>query len=262
MQHNLPPNWWQRKSKEVNWLMARFPRQSNSANKPTDGDMPRPLEIASGGAVSRRQIDRELYYFVSCGTPVLVHDIKARGSSLPHDLGEGCKSQWMIGNGMFREQPLFWNPRTNAIVKNKSYTAFTLRRGMNFTQLIGVQMPKASAKTRPLPSDFSEKITITLPEMNNNTVEGRQHLEGDPINLITHVNVDPKNAPTVTQTGQQQGKQGSVNLQNSEGNPLKVDQTNGLIIPADAEEGRHVQELAKVTKPWRLSWKLIFLVSV
>ena len=127
MQLNLPPQYWQKKSKELNWLMARFPVQSQSAKIPSDGDRMRPLEHATQGYVSRRQIDRELYYFVPIGTPCLVHDEKAKGSQLPHSSGDGCKSQWMIADGMYREQVLFWNPRTNRTIKSKSYTTFALR---------------------------------------------------------------------------------------------------------------------------------------
>ena len=130
LQQNLPPKFWVKKSKEINWLMRRFPIQSRSAKLPTDGDRASNLEEATQGAYSRRQIYREVYYFVPIGTPCLVHDEKAKGSQLPfNDDGNtaGCKSAWMIADGMYREQVLFWNPRTNRTVKSKAYTAFTLR---------------------------------------------------------------------------------------------------------------------------------------
>ena len=43
---------------------------------------------------SKRQCDRELNYYVPIGTPCLVHDHKARGSTI------GPKVRWGIAVGM------------------------------------------------------------------------------------------------------------------------------------------------------------------
>ena len=245
MQLNLSPQYWQKKSKELNWLMARFPVQSQSAKIPSDGDRMRPLEHATQGYVSRRQIDRELYYFVPIGTPCLVHDEKAKGSQLPHSSGDGCKSQWMIADGMYREQVLFWNPRTNRTIKSKSYTTFALRRGMNFTQLIGVKIPKESELTRPLPSHFTEKITIKLPPMKDDIETERiEHPLGEPIQAVKHLNVDNQSAPIVTQTKMRDGLRGSVHFEEYSGKPMKVNEQNGTIELENDDNskvnGRHV----------------------
>ena len=123
--------------------MARFLKQSMSPYLPTGDERMRPLKRATSGFISRRQIDKELYKFVPVGTPILVHDEKALGSQLPpHDLYQGCKSSWMVTRGMYRDQFLCRNPRTGQTTKTRSFTTFTLRRGMNFSQVIDAKGPK------------------------------------------------------------------------------------------------------------------------
>ena len=49
LQSNLPPEWVIRVSRQANWLLARFPPQSHSANCPPDGDRQLPLEMITRG---------------------------------------------------------------------------------------------------------------------------------------------------------------------------------------------------------------------
>ena len=240
LQVNLPPAWWLDKSKEVDWLLARFPKQSMSPELPTDGDRMRPLESATNGFISRRQIDKELYNFVPVGTPVLVHDEKALGSQLPHSLNQGCKSSWMVARGMYRDQLLCWNPRTGHTTKTRSFTAFTLRRGMNFSQVIDAKMPKETARMRPLPGDFTEKVTIHLPLANNDVVD-TIHPEGEPIQRVTHKNLEGHLAPYVTQTPVRKGKQGRVRFCDTDGKDLEVDETGAVIPVKETDSGRDVR---------------------
>ena len=65
---------------------------------PLGGDQARPLELITGGFYSRRQIDRELSYYIHIGTPALVHNNKAKGSTL------GPKSQWGVAVGMHQRE--------------------------------------------------------------------------------------------------------------------------------------------------------------
>ena len=134
-----------------------------------------------------------------------MHDEKALGSQLPHDLNQGCKSSWMVARGMYRDQLLCWNPRTGQTTKTRSFTAFTLRRGMNFSQVIDAKMPKETARMRPLPGDFTEKITIHLPLANDDVVD-TIHPEGEPIQRVTHKNLEGQMAPYVTQTPVRKGQ--------------------------------------------------------
>ena len=141
--------------------------------------MIRPLESITRGRISRRTIDRQLYYFIPAGTPALVHDTKAKGSQLPTAEG-GTKSRWMVAVKMFQEQPIFWCPRTKMETKSKSYTAFKTRRGIHYSQIIGLPQFPTTRRQRPLPGDFSERITIVLPDqtpMDSLT----EHPEGVPI---------------------------------------------------------------------------------
>jgi hypothetical protein len=157
MQQNLPPEWWARAAAQAEWLLNRFPISAQDVSVPLDGDQARPLEIITRGLYSRRQIDRELSYFISIGTPALVHEVKAKGSTL------GPKSQWGIAIGMYREIVEFWSPHTNATRLSKSYTAFKLRPGMNFAQFLALPKMPTTQRSAAIPSDFYETVVIQLP---------------------------------------------------------------------------------------------------
>ena len=237
LQTNLPPMWWVRISKQVNWLLARFPPQTHNAVKPPDGDLPLPLELITRGRVSRRMIYNQLYYFVAIGTPALVHDAVIKGSRLPtrdaeHGIIADCKSRFMVAWGMYQDQVIFWDPRTNDTSRSKSYTAFRLRGGMNFSQIMGIPLPKPTSKSAPMYSDFAEKVVIQLPEMRSKDTTVR-NLDGDPITRVIHrSNLDSDDkilSPTVTQTGPQQVR-GSVDILASDGERLMVDTETGWLI--------------------------------
>ena len=69
MDGNLPPQWWEFAADMAEFLLNRFPVSSDLVSVPIDGNRARPLEILTKGFYSRRQIDRELSYFVPLGTP-------------------------------------------------------------------------------------------------------------------------------------------------------------------------------------------------
>ena len=69
MDANLPPQWWEFATDMAEFLLNRFPVSSDLVSVPIDGDRARPLEILTSGFYTRRQIDRELSYFVPLGTP-------------------------------------------------------------------------------------------------------------------------------------------------------------------------------------------------
>ena len=101
------------------FLLDRFPVTSQEVSVPMDGDRARPLEIYTRGGYSRRQIDRELSYFVGLGTPCLVQT-KEKGSSLDP------KTRWGICIGMYRDQVCFMCPYTKSEFRSKSFAAFCL----------------------------------------------------------------------------------------------------------------------------------------
>jgi site-specific DNA-cytosine methylase len=231
LQSNLPPEWVIRVSRQANWLLARFPPQSHSAHCPPDGDRPLPLEVITRGKISRRMIYNQLYYFLNIGTPALVHDATIAGSRLPtQDEGAkivaDCKSRWMVAYGMYRDQVVFWDPRTNDTCRSKSYTAFKLRKGMNFAQLLGCNMPKATEKSRPIPGDFTEKVTIHLPEMRPRDPKA-MNPNGPPVQQVMHKSDTP--TPTVEQSTPQENG-GSVVVKDTDGTIMNLDAETGWLV--------------------------------
>ena len=239
LQSNLPPEWVIRVSRQANWLLARFPPQSHSANCPPDGDRQLPLEMITRGKISRRMIYNQLYYFLNIGTPALVHDATVAGSRLPtHDaeanLVADCKSRWMVAYGMYRDQVVFWDPRTNYTCRSKSYTAFKLRAGMNFAQMLGCKMPRATEKSRPLAGDFTEKVVIQLPEMRE-IDKLAPNKDGNPVQSVIHKSNNQTPPPTVEQYPPQENG-GSVVVTDSDGHQLVQDMETGWIYPSGDQQ--------------------------
>ena len=97
---NLPPSWWQRCSNALKFLLNRFPVTSDDVAVSIDGDQVRPLEVFTRFWYSRRQIDRELSYYVGPGEICIVHDTSIGGSSLQP------KCRWGLSLGsMHMETP-------------------------------------------------------------------------------------------------------------------------------------------------------------
>jgi hypothetical protein len=86
---------------EAIWLLNRFGIIATEESISSDGDQPRPLEKITGFQYSRRQIDRELSYFVPVGLPTLVHMTKVKGIAITP------KSRWAVPIGMYRDQVIF-----------------------------------------------------------------------------------------------------------------------------------------------------------
>ena len=158
MQQNLPPQWWVRAAHQAVWLLNRFPSSATHTLTPPDGDQIRPLEACTGGFYSRRQIDRELSYYVPLGTPALIHETKVKGSELTP------KTVWGIAVGMYREAVKFWVPITNGIRQTKSFTAYKLRDGLNYAQFLGLPAIETTQRSTAIPDDFTEQIVVQLPE--------------------------------------------------------------------------------------------------
>ena len=141
------------------WLLNRFPVTSQLAALPRDGDRMRPLEAYSGGAYSRRQIDRELSYFVAPGTPCLVQT-EAKGSHV------GRKTRWGVATQMYKEQVIFTCPHIHSTFRSKSFAAFKLQDGLNYMQYLNLPVVTTSRRSCDIPVDRFEKTVIMLPKMN------------------------------------------------------------------------------------------------
>ena len=107
----------------------------------------RPLEAVTRGFYSRRQIDRELSYYIPVGTPCLVHDSEVLGSAVEP------KVRWGIAKGMYREQVVFMCPYSKAIFRSKSYVSYRLRDGMNYATFLGLPPLESTRKAMGLPED-------------------------------------------------------------------------------------------------------------
>ena len=219
MQNNLEPYWWETKSHEANWLLNRFPVRSQSVSMPVDGDVVRPLEFFTRGRTSRRMIDRQLTYFVSAGTPCLVHDIHMKGSTI------APKARWMVAIRMFNEQLILWCPRTNAETKTKSFTAFKLRSGIHWTSVIGIDLPAAATKSRPLKEDFKDKVTIQLLDPMLVSTD-----TADPAIMAIKHTSDLIPAPLVVQTPAGKDLRGSVDVIDSQGNKMTTNTESGILV--------------------------------
>lgn len=227
MQQNLPPSWWQYAADQASFLLNRFPVQSQDGAMPVDGDLMRPLQILTRGRYSARQIDRELSYFIPIGTPALVHDPDAKGSTL------GPKCRWGVAVGMMRETPLFINPFTRGSrpFRSKSFTAFKLKEGLNYAQLLGLPEIPSTRRSLDIVGDWHENLVVTLPP-----VEERESTRASGIHSVVRateddvtVDRDPLQAGGVI-TSQLESENGvSVRIQDPQGREFITDPFDGRV---------------------------------
>ena len=246
LQRDLPFSWWRDCAEGAMFLLNRFPAISLQSTMPSDGDQCRPLEVVTGGAYSRRQIDRELSYFVAPGTPVLVHDPKVKGSQFQP------KASWWVARGMHREQIILWSPFTHATRKSKSYTAFKLARGLSYQRFLSLEPEPPSRRQRQLPTDFNEAVTIKMQRLPEDLVDRSQHpITGQqPLIAVQHAveQYDEHYNSRLTQL--ESG--GSVTVFGEFGEQLTLDKTNGELYDQSGEqiEGlsqMHCGEVLKLT---------------
>ena len=211
------------------FLLNRFPAISLQSTMPSDGDQCRPLEVVTGGAYSRRQIDRELSYFVAPGTPVLVHDPKVKGSQFQP------KASWWVARGMHREQIILWSPFTHATRKSKSYTAFKLARGLSYQRFLSLEPTPPSRRQRQLPADFNEAVVIKMQRLPEDLVDRSQHpITGQqPLIAVQHAveQYDEQHNSRLTQLE----SRGSVTVFGEFGEQLTLDKTNGELYDQSGE---------------------------
>ena len=159
MQNNLPPYFWAKAAKDAQFLLNRLPLVSADLSIPTNGDRARPIELFTDQWYSRRQCSRELDYYVSVGTPCLVMDTKAKGSTL------APKVRWGIACGMQQETLEFFCPFTKVRFKSKSFTAHRLNQGINYSTFLGLRELQLSQCDLVVPGDTEEHAVVQLPPM-------------------------------------------------------------------------------------------------
>ena len=171
MQNNLPPEWWSRVSQDAEFLLNRFPVTSAHVTAPLDGDRARPIEVFTQGYHSRRRYNHELSYYVSTGTPCLVHVKRVKGSAL------APKVRWGVAAGRTGETAHFMCPFTKSRFASQSYTAYKLRQGICYTDFLGLPPITTTGKLSAIPDgDGKENVVLVLPRqrphpMNNSTGE-------------------------------------------------------------------------------------------
>lgn len=207
---NLPPAFWQDACADAEFLLNRFPALSDHSAMPSDGDRVRPLEALTRGGYSRRQIDRELSYYIPVGTPCLVHDSSVLGSALEP------KVRWGIAKGMFRETVVFFCPYTNAEFRSKSYVSYRLRDGMNYATFLGLPPIESTRKAMMLPEDKLPPRCklIKLPKG---------------ISLKKAADGSSTWGKSVTTGGSVRVMEGKVKVTDSEGKEILTDLDNGML---------------------------------
>ena len=109
---------------------------------------------------------RELDSFVPVGTPALCHMPKVKGSDLEPNV------RWGIAVGQRGQVKRWMCPFTRSKFRNRSFTAFSLRTGLNWSQFLGLGDIAPSAQSRLLPQHEEEDSikVIELPDVRPNSV--------------------------------------------------------------------------------------------
>ena len=151
-ERNLPPSWWQRLASDCMFLLNRHPLLSLDGHVPHGGgDRASPIEILFLGWISRYQVYRELDCYVGCGQPALVRVRSTKGS----DLEPSCR--WGICLSRKGKVTLWLCPYTDSRFRSRTYTAYTLRDGLNSWQFLGLPSPVPHKQARTLRNDAEEE---------------------------------------------------------------------------------------------------------
>ena len=263
-QRSLPPSWWQRCVNAAKFVLNRFPVTSQDVAFSLDGDYVRPLEILTRFWYSRRQIDRELSYFIGPGELCIVHDTDVAGSSLQP------KVRWGISLGtMHYETPWFECPFSKAHYKSKSYTAYRMRSEVDCWSFLNLPRPNPSRKSMHLPIDNDVIPTVHLKEVKSFHVSDPKLLidcrKTKGINAESNAITNP-DPTSVTERSTVQGdkgsggsvepsqdqrvieKGGSVIIKDNEGRLLMTDKDTGSIHYEDTQDMRMEQLMKEMDR--------------
>ena len=155
-ERNLPPSWWQKAANDVMFLVNRLPPYSMDAAVPIDGDVPAPITKLFHDYYSRNQVFRELDSYVSVGTPALCHLPKVKGSALEP------KVRWGVAIGRRGKVTRWMCPFTGTVFRNRSFSAFGLRTGLNWSQFMGLGdiAPKAQSRMFQGAQALDDKLRV------------------------------------------------------------------------------------------------------
>ena len=224
MERNLPPSWWQRAGMDVVFCWNRFAKISYHAAMPVDGDRCRPIEVMTRGFLSRCILDKQLAEYVPVGTPALIHDPSVKGSCL------GPKTRWAVAVGMFGDQPIWWDPIIVSKFRSKSYVAYLLQPGFNYTHFLTLPPLPSTQRRCTLDLDVPEETVVRLPDI----IDIGQERQ------IPMIDTDSPNDPDLTlnipeppthkhnSDGSERSKMGPV-IVDSKGNKYQADRSVGTI---------------------------------
>ena len=223
MEGNLPVDHWEACARMAEFFLNRYPNQATEVTEPTDGDRALPLELATQGRYSRRQIMRELAYSLPIGRLALVHQPKVKGSAIEP------KVRYGIAWGMYREQVRFRCPFSGATFRSKSYRAIELEANMNAYQWLGIPYPVKSARGRlQLPSEEHEKVDIHLPHP---AAPGQRKL----MPVVAIKSADDNEVVEASYSLPSHELGGSVRIFDSKGMQLKADIETGILHGAEVD---------------------------
>ena len=151
-------------------------------------------------------------------------------------LGKDCR--WGIASGMLRDYPIWRCPYTQVEFRSKSYSAYKLKQGVNYAQLLKMPPLQSTQKAMQIPGDedASTPGVVTLPEMKGGNdytpiIIGSKisdSLGSNPaVEVVTHPSLEAYREPQV--------KGGKITMVDSDGNRMFIDE-NG-IITYDSEQG-------------------------
>jgi hypothetical protein len=119
------------------------------------------MEQITLGRHSRRQIDKELTYYVQAGKLAMVHCPKVKSAMLKP------RTRWGVSWGHYREQTMWRCPYTGSEWRSKSFTVMDTPDETNYIQFLQIdfsdQQKALTKKAMALPSDRKEMIDIILP---------------------------------------------------------------------------------------------------
>ena len=209
---------------DVVFCWNRFAKISYHAAMPVDGDRCRPIEVMTRGFLSRCILDKQLAEYVPVGTPALIHDPSVKGSCL------GPKTRWAVAVGMFGDQPIWWDPIIVSKFRSKSYVAYLLQPGFNYTHFLTLPPLPSTQRRCTLDLDVPEETVVRLPDV----IDIGQERQ------IPMIDTDSPNDPDLTlnipeppnhkhnSDGSERSKMGPV-IVDSNGNKYQADRSVGTI---------------------------------
>ena len=239
LEANLPPDHWEVCMRFAEFVLARLPNLASDVNESIDGDRASPIEIATQGRHSRRQVLRELSYYIPPGTVALVHEPKVKGSQLKE------KVRYGIAWGMYREQVVFRCPIVASTFRSKSYMALEMAEGLNCYQFLGLPAKMTTRRKLRVKGDEKAKVDIQLPKAKKPLMLPQLPVvslqaAGEAGVLQQEIERSERTkARSDSATTHELG--GSVKVYDSDGKELKLDKEKGQVLretPTDNGNGR------------------------